>query len=195
MKVADKGKEKTTFVFNFGTFKVEVMPFGPMHAPLTFKRLKHYMFGNLPFVEVYLDDVVIHFKTFELHIDDIRLVLRRVEKEVLRIKIGKCTFAHDRVDILGLISNGDGVSVDSSQVGKNNDDQTLTNQRELRRFLDYSVITVASSDGLQISPLFYVALHRRITKCKITLDRRDDQNARVIEREVENSCCIGFLCL
>ena len=59
VRMASWCKEQTTFVCRYGTFQFEVMPFGHMSSPSTFQRMLDGVFRDLPFVRVYLDDVVV----------------------------------------------------------------------------------------------------------------------------------------
>lgn len=52
-------KEKTNLINQFGILKFEVMPFGLMNAPSTFKRIIDYIFSDCDFVGVYSDDVFV----------------------------------------------------------------------------------------------------------------------------------------
>lgn len=57
IRISDQGKEKTTFVCRFETFRFELMPFGLMNAPSTFQRKKDGLLGRFSFVKEYLVDV------------------------------------------------------------------------------------------------------------------------------------------
>lgn len=109
-------RDKTTFVCRFGTFRFEVMPFGLMNAPATFQRLMDRILEELPFVRVYMDDVIIFSKTLEEHLDHVRLVLERIAKHKLKIKVSKCSFAQDEVSLLGHIVGKDGVRTDPKKL-------------------------------------------------------------------------------
>jgi hypothetical protein len=50
---------KTAFVTPFGHYEYLVVPFGLTNAPSTFQTLMNNLFGHLPFVSVYLDDILI----------------------------------------------------------------------------------------------------------------------------------------
>ena len=58
---------KTAVVTPFGTFQFNFMPFGLKNAGSTFQRLMDQNFGDLDFVFVYLDDILISSGTEEEH--------------------------------------------------------------------------------------------------------------------------------
>src|SRR5256885_13312931 len=76
VEMNEKDIEKTAFITSEGLYESLVMPFGLCNAPATFQRLMHEVLGNLIYTKapVYLDDIIIHSKTFEQHLKDIEEV-------------------------------------------------------------------------------------------------------------------------
>ena len=62
------------------------------NAPSAFCRIMHQILGNLPFVEIYLDDITIYSKTLEEHFKHIETVIRKLKEAGLIIKPSKCTW-------------------------------------------------------------------------------------------------------
>jgi len=60
-------RAKTAVVTPFGTFQFNFMPFGLKNAGATFQRLMDSIFGDLDFVFVYLDDILISSENEEDH--------------------------------------------------------------------------------------------------------------------------------
>lgn len=77
------------------------MPFGLVNAPSTFARYMADLFRDLPFVCVYLDDILIHSRDLNEHWNHIDTVLGRLKKEELIVKKKKCMFQADAVEFLG----------------------------------------------------------------------------------------------
>ena len=50
---------------------------------------------------VYLDDILIFSKTFEEHLERLKMVLKRLREHGLKLKLEKCTFLRRRVTYLG----------------------------------------------------------------------------------------------
>ena len=67
MPVNKASRAKTAVVTPFGTFQFNFMPFGLKNAGSTFQRLMDQIFGDLDFVFVYLDDILISSGTEEEH--------------------------------------------------------------------------------------------------------------------------------
>ncbi|GJQ95830.1 putative reverse transcriptase domain-containing protein, partial [Tanacetum coccineum] len=68
------------------------------------------------FMIVFIDDILIYFKTWEEHVEHLRLVLGLLKKEKLYAKFSKCEFWLREVQILGHVINGNGIHVDPSKI-------------------------------------------------------------------------------
>ena len=92
------------------------MPFWLTNAPAIFQRLMQRVLSNLnpdegvPFVEVYIDDVLIFSRTLEEHIEHIQMVLECLLEAGLKLKPGKCHFVRKSVEYLGYLITPEGLS-------------------------------------------------------------------------------------
>ncbi|GJW73912.1 putative reverse transcriptase domain-containing protein, partial [Tanacetum coccineum] len=68
------------------------------------------------FMIVFIDDILIYFKTQEEHVEHLRLVLELLKKEKLYAKFSKCEFWLREVQFLGHVINGNGIHVDPSKI-------------------------------------------------------------------------------
>ena len=88
---------KTAFSTPDGHYEFLRVPFGLKNAPSHFSRIMHQTLGAFNFVEIYLDDMTIHSKTFDEHVSHVRKVLDALRSSNLKINSEKCTwFAKDR---------------------------------------------------------------------------------------------------
>src|SRR6266487_1207724 len=92
VEMDEKDIEKTAFITSEGLYEFLVMPFGLYNASATFQRLMHEVLGNLIYTKapVYLDDIIIHSKTFEQHLEDIDKVFGKLRDARLMSKENKC---------------------------------------------------------------------------------------------------------
>ena len=65
---------------------------------------------------VFVDDILIYFKTEEEHEDHLRIVLQALREHQLYTKFSKCEFWLTEVKFLGHIVLASGVSVDPEKV-------------------------------------------------------------------------------
>ncbi|CAB5126555.1 unnamed protein product [Rhizophagus irregularis] len=79
------------------------MPFGLKNAPATFQRLMNNVLYDFigDFVEVYIDDIMIHSKNFEDHIIHVTKVLQKLREHNLVVKLKKSRFCEQQIEFLG----------------------------------------------------------------------------------------------
>ena len=76
------------------------MPFGVTGGPSSFQRLMDKVLHGLSFVTSYIDDVLIHSSSMELHQSHLRLVFNRLAKAGLTSRGSKCKIGLDKVQYL-----------------------------------------------------------------------------------------------
>ena len=135
--LAEESKELTAFSTPSGHFKFEVMPFGLRNSPITFVRLMSMVFGNSKpdSVLTYLDDVVVFSVTPEEHLKDVKAVLIKLEEAGLKVKLSKCQFSRRKLNFLGHVISGDGITVQEDKISKIQDYPAPSNEKSLKRFL------------------------------------------------------------
>ncbi|XP_059083366.1 uncharacterized protein LOC131880699 [Tigriopus californicus] len=75
--------EKTTITPCFGLYKYVQMPFGLRNAGQTFQRMDNEIFRDMPFVFIYVDDLIIASSSTEEHLRHVKLVLTRLHEHGL----------------------------------------------------------------------------------------------------------------
>ena len=84
--------QKTAVITPFGTFVFLRMPFGLMNAGSTFQKCMDAILGDLDYVFVYLDDILIASSTFQEHCDHLRNVLELLRQNGLSVNASKSVF-------------------------------------------------------------------------------------------------------
>ncbi|KAF4650386.1 hypothetical protein FOL46_000999, partial [Perkinsus olseni] len=111
------------------------MPFGLCNAPAGFQRLMDFIVGHLPFVRVYLDDILVFSKSVEEHLDHLRQVFDALRAAGLTLSGEKCSFGMSSVHYLGHTFDSGGMRPDPEKVRAIVDWPTLSTCTELRGFL------------------------------------------------------------
>jgi hypothetical protein len=119
MGLSDDDKDKTAFITRSGQYRFERgTPFGLMGAPSSFQRLMSAVLADLQWESAiaYLDDVIVHGKTWSDHIHKLRTVCQRFQNHNLVLNPEKCQFGHQEVDFLGMHISSDGIRPNSEKI-------------------------------------------------------------------------------
>ncbi len=100
---------KTSFVVPSGQYEFLVMPFGLKNSPRSFQRAMVKILGDLTYVKVFLDDILVFSKTKEEHLSHLEIVMTRLKIHGSTINREKSHFFQTQVEYLGVIIDKDGV--------------------------------------------------------------------------------------
>jgi hypothetical protein len=135
IEVDPEDVEKTAFVTEFGSYEWKCMPMGLKNSPSTFQRIMRKALGEFEFVEVYIDDILIHSTDVETHKQHLEAVLNRLKQEGLFVKRSKCNLFQTRVKFLGHVLTGEGVQPQHNKTEAVQNWPPLKNQSQVRQFL------------------------------------------------------------
>ena len=74
------------------------------------------VFGNCACVENYIDDIVVHSKSFEEHFEDLSMVFKLLKNANLKINPEKCVWFAQKIKLLGFVITGDTVEMDEDKI-------------------------------------------------------------------------------
>ena len=142
--VSENSRPFTAFVTPCGLYEWVRIPFGLTNAPAVFQR---YMEESLTdFLDdiciPYLDDTIVFSKTFEKHVQDLRVVLQRLKSRGIKLKPAKCELFRHEVRYLGHIVGAEGYSIDPREKEavialKSSQPATIGDVRKLLGLLSY----------------------------------------------------------
>ena len=93
--------KKTAIITPFGLFEYLRMPFGMKNSAQAFQRLMDQVFRDLPFVFVYLDDILVASSDEDEHKQHLREVLCKLRDNGMAINVSKCVLGQSAVKYLG----------------------------------------------------------------------------------------------
>ena len=128
---------KTAFSTPDGHYEWLRVPFGLRNAPADFSRIMFQIFGDLPFVQLYLDDITVHSETFEEHIEHLKIVCDRLRKANLKINALKCKWAAKSIKLLGFIISDKGIEVNNDKIKAVLELKSPRNVKEVQKFLGF----------------------------------------------------------
>ena len=127
--------KKTAIITPFGLFEFLRMPFGLKNAGMTFQRFMDRLLAGLPFVLIYLDDILIFSPDRSSHTDHLRQVLQILKDAGLVLNRAKCEFFRSTVEFLGLRVAAGGVSPLPDQISAVRNFPQPSTVKELQAFL------------------------------------------------------------
>ena len=161
LPVCPSDQAKTAFCPGPGMILYEFkrMLFGLTGGPSSFQWLMGKVLPGLPFVAIYLDDILIHSATTSDHISHLRSVFTRLSDAVLTLKGRKCHLGLKSVAYLGHTFSTAGMSPDAKSIRCW---PTPTTPTEVRNSWDWHPITGATFPIYPQLQLFSTPLHRRM---------------------------------
>jgi cleavage and polyadenylation specificity factor subunit 1 len=133
--VAPEDIPKTAITTPFGLWEFLRMPFGLCNAAQTFQRLMDNIFQDLPFVSVYLDDILIASRSHNEHMAHVKSVFQRLKETGLIIRREKCIFSVECIEFLGHRVSAAGCRPLTSKVQAIRDFPRPTRVKDLQCFL------------------------------------------------------------
>ncbi|KAD3641653.1 hypothetical protein E3N88_30877 [Mikania micrantha] len=137
IRMKEESIKKTAFRTHEGHYEYLVMPFGLMNAPATFQAVMNDIFRPLlcHSVVIFFDDILVYSPTWENHLIDLKKVFQLLRNNFLVLNSQKCSFGQSKVEYLGHIISGHGVSMDPSKIQAVKDWPLPTSIKGLRGFL------------------------------------------------------------
>ena len=82
---------------------------GLKNAGQSFQRLMDHIFGDMPNLFVYMDDLLIYSEDDSSHMNIVEEVLKRLQDNGLSISIKKCVFGARELEFVGYKVNENGI--------------------------------------------------------------------------------------
>ena len=101
LPLTDDSIPLTAFSTHDDHYEFVRLPFGTKNAPVEFSRKMQEILGGFSVVEIYLDDITIHSKTLQGHLEHLDMVLERLDAASLKLNRSKCYFAQSSISLLG----------------------------------------------------------------------------------------------
>ena len=109
--VEEESKKYTAFCTHDGSYEYNRMPFGLSNSPSCFMRLMTRVLQGLTWeiCMVCLGDIIIFSRTFQEHLDRLRIIFDRIRSAKLTLKPKKCSFGKVEIKFLGHLINKFGI--------------------------------------------------------------------------------------
>ena len=133
-------QENTTFTCPYGTFAYPIMPFGLCNALATFQRRMMSIFTDMieDFMEVFMDDFLVHGCDFKNCLDNLCKVLARCEEKNFVLNWKKCNFMVNDGIVLGHKVSAAGIEIDRATIEVMTGLPAPTTVKDVRSFLEHA---------------------------------------------------------
>lgn len=137
ISIRKEDRQKTGFVANGKKYQYSKMLFGAKNAPFYWSHLMEKVLGPMNFLRllIYLDDILVFSKGFETHLGRLEETFQRLLSANLKLKPGKCSFAHSQTKFLGFIVSRNGLVPNPVKVMAITKLEAPRNLKGVQRFL------------------------------------------------------------
>ena len=108
---------------------------GLASAPSAFQRLVELVVKGIDNVVVYIDDLIIHSKTHEQHLESLDKVFTRLAAHNLRVNLKKCVFGSSETSNLGFCLTKNGIFPGTDKLKAVKEAKPPENVKQIRQFL------------------------------------------------------------
>ena len=126
---------KTAFVTMGQHYEFLRMPFGMVNSGMTMTRAVRRLLEGMDNVVDYIDDLLVHTKTWEEHLQVLEELFKRLRVANLVARPTKCELGATQVDFLGHRLGRGTVGIQDCNVEKVKDASRPTNKKEIRSIL------------------------------------------------------------
>jgi transposase InsO family protein len=134
-EIAEEDRHKTAFTWKNVQYAFKGAPFGIKTLPSIFQRAMHVLMGDLPFVRVFIDDIIVFSESHREHLEHVHEVLQRLTEAKLIINVDKSHFFRTELRLLGFIVGTYGIKVDPSKLNGMESWPEPATTKELQHYL------------------------------------------------------------
>ncbi|XP_063901524.1 uncharacterized protein K02A2.6-like [Zophobas morio] len=131
----EESSELCTFNTPFGRYKFNRLPFGLKSSPEVFQKKNEEMFGDIPGVHVYFDDIIISGEDERAHDRNLQLFLNRAAQNNVKLNSTKVQFKVKTIRYCGHIISKNSVAMDSKFTKAITELQIPKDKKHLLKFL------------------------------------------------------------
>ena len=137
MPLDEESKPYTAFSVPHNLYEFNRLPMGLSTSPAQFQRCMNHTFRDLinSVLVIYLDDLLVYARTFEEHLESLRLVFTRLRGANLKLRAAKTQLARSELKFLGFRLSPEGIKADSRICDDVRNFPRPTNVKQVRGFL------------------------------------------------------------
>ncbi|MBW0582932.1 hypothetical protein O181_122647, partial [Austropuccinia psidii MF-1] len=124
-----------------GIYEYLRMPFGIKNAPSHYQRMMNTIFPHElseVWLIIYIDEIIICSETWQLHLERLSLIPKKILQVNMKISLKKCNFGFHELKALGHVVSGLSLGVDKNKVAAVLLKQMPQNKKEMMSFLGFA---------------------------------------------------------
>ena len=135
IKMKKSSQPLTAFITSEGLFSFKRMPFGLINSGATFCRMMRVLLKGLENTDNFVDDIIVHTQSWQLHISCLRQLFQRLREARLTARPSKCVLCVETVGFLGHVLGAGTIKPNPEKVKDIRKCQRPTNKKQVRSFL------------------------------------------------------------
>ena len=136
LPVKESNRKILTFRTDNGIYEYLRAPMGSSVSPSSWCQFISTRFADLDdFLTAYMDDLLIHSVSEELHLKHLEIVFERIRQENLKLKAPKCHFFTDEIKYIGNVISKEGLKIDDERIEAISKIPRPTTVTQVRSFL------------------------------------------------------------
>ena len=138
IEIDPESRPKTAFSLQGGQqWQFRKLAFGLCNAPSAFTRLMQLALSGLIWniLVLYLDDIIVHAKTFDEAVENLKITCERLRKANLKLHPKKCQLFQKQVTFLGHVINENGTAANPEKVKAVTEWPTPRSAKQVKSFL------------------------------------------------------------
>ncbi|XP_063366408.1 uncharacterized protein K02A2.6-like [Cydia amplana] len=135
IQLDEESSRLCTFNTQFGRYKFLRLPYGINSSGEIFHKVMSDLFGDLPGVLIFVDDILVFGSNQKEHNERLENVLKKAREVNLKFNKSKCMFDKSEVTYVGHVFNRNGISADKSKIEAIVEMPRPENIKDLQRFL------------------------------------------------------------
>lgn len=134
-KLDEVSQDCTVIVTEVGTFKYLYLPYGVSTGPGSFQRLMCKKLANIPNTAIFIDNIYISGCDLQDTMNTLCMVLKKLRECEFKLKLEKCKFFTESIDVFGFRIDESGINVIKSNIEPLLKAKPPTNLTMLKSFL------------------------------------------------------------
>ena len=135
MPLAEHSREMFSFMTHDGIFTPQRLPQGAANSATQFQARMAEVFGHLPNLEIWIDDILGHCSHYEDWFQTLEAIFKGCEASGLKLNVNKCTLFLLEAHFCGRTYNSQGVSHDPARIEKLMEVPIPATAAQLQQFL------------------------------------------------------------